>query len=117
MILGTVSADGVPTINLDVAGQTFSAIVDTGFNGDLELPLELRDLLNARYVGKLTSVLAAGQRIQEDVYRLDFPFDGREVTVNVTFAAGSEILIGTRLLKQYQLEINSKMRTLLLDRA
>ena len=36
MIVGTVSADGVPTITLSVAGQDWPAVIDTGFNGDLE---------------------------------------------------------------------------------
>lgn len=38
MIYGTVSDVGVPTIILPIAGQEWSATIDTGFNGDLELP-------------------------------------------------------------------------------
>ncbi len=38
MIEGAVSADGVPTIALSIAGQDWTAILDTGFSGDLELP-------------------------------------------------------------------------------
>ncbi len=37
MIHGTVSDAGVPTITLSVAGQEWSATIDTGFNGYLEL--------------------------------------------------------------------------------
>ena len=48
MIVGTVSADGVPTITLSVAGQDWPAVIYTGFNGDLELPETLRGALNAR---------------------------------------------------------------------
>lgn len=72
MILGVVSADGVPTIALSIAGQDWSAIIDTGFNGDLELPNDLRDSLNARYVGRVTSALAGGQILEEDVYLVEF---------------------------------------------
>lgn len=35
---GTVTDDGVPIIMLPVAGQMWPGIIDTGFNGDLELP-------------------------------------------------------------------------------
>ncbi|MDE0398954.1 MAG: hypothetical protein OXL96_14250 [Candidatus Poribacteria bacterium] len=38
MIQGTVSDTGVPTIILSIAGQEWAATIDTGFNGDLELP-------------------------------------------------------------------------------
>ena len=46
MIAGSVSNDGVPVITLEVAGQDWSAIIDTGFNGDLELPEALRGELS-----------------------------------------------------------------------
>lgn len=39
MITGRVSNEGVPIIQLAVAGKTWSAVIDTGFNGDLELPV------------------------------------------------------------------------------
>jgi len=35
VITGHVSDEGVPVITLEVAGQYWSAIIDTGFNGDL----------------------------------------------------------------------------------
>ena len=37
-MVGTVSADGVLTITLLIAGREWPAVIDTGFNGDLELP-------------------------------------------------------------------------------
>ncbi|HSE91548.1 MAG TPA: hypothetical protein VLJ79_35445 [Candidatus Binatia bacterium] len=79
MILGVVSVQGLPTIILPIAGQDWPATIDTGFNGDLELPDGLRDRLNAHFVGRATVALAGGQGIEEDVYLVDFPFDGRVV--------------------------------------
>lgn len=52
MIAGTVSDDGVPTITLGIVGQNWSAIIDTGFNGDLELPLSLHGQLNDEPAGR-----------------------------------------------------------------
>src|SRR5712691_10397528 len=49
VITGTVTEDFVPTITLPVAGKIWPTIVDTGFNGDLELPEELRPFVHARY--------------------------------------------------------------------
>ena len=77
MMYGTVSDIGVPTIILPIAGQEWSATIDTGFNGDLELPEVLRNVLDPEYVGRVTSSLAGGQTIEEDVYLVDFPFDSK----------------------------------------
>jgi predicted aspartyl protease len=44
-----------------------TAIIDTGFNGDLELPESLRISLKVRFVSRVTSLLAAGQSIEEDL--------------------------------------------------
>ena len=61
MFLGVVSTDGVPAITLPITGQDWIAIADTGFNGDLELPEDLRNSLNTRYVGRVTSALDVGK--------------------------------------------------------
>ena len=84
MIFGIVSTEGVPIITLSIGGQDWPAIIDTGFNGDLELPEDLREMFNARYVGRVTSALAGGQTIEEDVHIVDFPFDGRIIRTEAT---------------------------------
>ena len=109
MLSGTVSVDGVPTITLFIAEQDLTSTIDTGFNGDLELPEFLQKALNSRFVGRAISALAGGQTIEEDVYLVDFPFDGRVV-------AGHDILIGTRLLREYRLQINFVSQTVELER-
>jgi predicted aspartyl protease len=117
LIEGTVSDDGVPAIDVEVAGESWRAIIDTGFNGELELPERLREHSNARLVGRVTSVLAANQRVEEDVYLVDFPFDGTTVRVQATFVDGDEILMGTRLLRSHCLRINFPAKTVIIERA
>ena len=39
MIEGIVDDKGLPVIDLPVDGMDWKATIDTGFNGDLELPL------------------------------------------------------------------------------
>ena len=116
MMRGTVSDIGVPTIILSIAGQEWSVTIDTGFNGDLELPEVLRNVLEPQYVGRLTSSLAGGQTIEEDVYLVDFPFDGQIIQARVTFVVDGDILIGTRLLQEYRLQIDFVRQTVLLER-
>ena len=114
---GIESDTGVPIIILSIAGQEWTATIDTGFNGDLELPEALRNVLNPQYVGKVTSALAGGQTIEEDVYLVDFPFDGDVVQARATFVIGSEILIGTHLLQEYRLQIDFVRQTVILEKA
>ena len=52
MIAGSVNADGIPLLRLAVAARSWPAIVDTGFNGDLELPQSLHASVNARFKGR-----------------------------------------------------------------
>ena len=116
MIVGSITEDGEPLISLTVAGRDCEAVVDTGFNGDLELPVELFSVLPHEYLGRTISTLAGAQQIEEDSYEIDFPFDGKIMRTAVTFAPGRQILIGTHLMRQHRLEINFPARTLKLWR-
>lgn len=106
MIRGQISADGVPTIDIQIQDQTWKAIVDTGFNGELELPIRLQQFINSEFVGRAISLLAANQQIEEDIYLVDFPFDGRVRRAQSTFVDGDEILVGTGMLREYRLTID-----------
>jgi predicted aspartyl protease len=114
VITGTVTEEGVPTIMVSVADSNWPAIIDTGFNGDLELPNALRPFVNPRFVGRIRSVLAGNVEIEEDNYHVTFPFDDQTRVGQATFVSGSEILIGTHFLRQYRIEIDFHERTVLL---
>ena len=117
MLTGTVSSDGVPAVTLPVAGRDWPGVIDTGFNGDLELPEALRDSLDARFVGRVLSTLAGGAVVEESAYLVEFSFDGQTIQAEATFVADrEEILIGTRLLREYRLEIDFPARTVKLAR-
>lgn len=116
MIVGIVDANGLPRVELEVAGRIWSALVDTGCNTDLELPYSLGPSVNARYICRMRSLLAGGQSIEEDNYAVEFPFDGAVVDAEATFTPGDEILIGTRLLRNHRLEINFVTRSVLIER-
>ena len=106
MIEGIINENGVPIIILNVAGKDWNAVIDTGFNGDLESPFALSSAVNARLFGTGLSQLAGGQSIEEEYYLVDFPFDGETVRALATFVSGDEILIGTHLLSEYRLRID-----------
>jgi len=116
VIRGIVTAAGVPTIILSIAGSDWPATIDTGFNGDLELPQSLRGILNPRYLGRVTSTLAGGQNVQEDVFVVDFLFDGVVIQAETTFVPGTQVLLGTHLLREYTLRIDFVHRIVELER-
>jgi predicted aspartyl protease len=51
MMTVTVADNGVSVIMLQVAGQIYPGIIDTGFNGDLELPNNVCASVNTRFIG------------------------------------------------------------------
>jgi predicted aspartyl protease len=111
-----VSDDGVPGVSITVADQVWRATIDTGFNGDLELPEALRPFVISRFVGRTRFLLAAGQSAVEDTFLVNFPFDGETILAEATFTSATEILIGTGMLRQYQLGINFPNRTVSLEK-
>jgi hypothetical protein len=54
--------------------------------------------------------------MREDLYLVDFPFDSQSMTALASFAPVRDILIGTRLLRDYRLEIDFPARTVRLER-
>ena len=53
MISGIVTDDGVPIIEVEAGGERWQAIIDTGFNGELELLDRLQSQANAKFVGRV----------------------------------------------------------------
>ena len=116
MITGTVGDDGLPRITLRLASRDWPAVIDTGFNGDLELPQTLRQTLQAQPVGRVTSLLAGGLTVEEDVYLVEITFDGTRLRAEATFVPGAQILIATRLLQDHHLDIEFPSRRVTLAR-
>ncbi len=64
----------------------------------------------------MTSVLTGGQIIVEELYRVNFLFDGRIIPADATSVDDSSILIGTHLLREYRLQIDFVRRIVILRR-
>ena len=117
MISGIVTGNGVPLIVLKLASEDWLTVVDTGFNGALELPAALSSRLILQSAGFITSELAAGVTVEEEAFRTFIEFDGEQIEVDVTFADVEQALLGTWLLAKHRLEIDFPKATVRLTRA
>jgi clan AA aspartic protease len=109
MITGRVNASGEAMILLKVQGpegqtEEIAAVVDTGFNGWLTLPLDLVDTLRLPFRGSGRATLADGRETLFDTYEATLIWDGepRPVSVHVS---DSDPLVGMGLFYGCELTI------------
>ena len=99
-----------PTALIDVIGSRRSieltAIVDTGFDGDVCLPTRQAVLLGLELVAELPVELADGRRTDELVFAGSARFLEETHDVEIMLTTSEDALIGTRLLNRYALAID-----------
>jgi clan AA aspartic protease len=83
----------------------FDAVIDTGFNGDLILPIDMMMDLSLELKGYQKAVLGDGTVSQFQVCSAVVIWDGTKKRVEVNMAR-SGALIGNGLLEGYKLEID-----------
>jgi predicted aspartyl protease len=115
-VKGEVDIRGTPILHLKLGGKQWVAVIDTGFDGFLLLPDSLADEFRGRFRGEAEVTLGGDQVIREDLFAIEFPFDGQMLSVEASFAPIEEILIGTGLIQNYRLEVNFVARTVVLER-
>src|SRR4051794_22122826 len=102
MITGTVTLDREATLRLKVQGLTgrereIDAVIDTGFTGQLILPLAVIEELGLSWLTQAQAVMANGQIETFDVYSAFVSWDGQILRV-MAEDADTEPLIGMSLL-------------------
>jgi clan AA aspartic protease len=111
MMFGLVNQQREAVLKLAIIGNrsqknAVDAVVDTGFNGDLILPIELVLELELIPQGYQKATLGDGTISQFRVYTGTVIWDGSRKAVEVN-AATSGVLIGMGLLDGYKLEVNA----------
>lgn len=86
--------------------KSINAVIDTGFTGFLSLPLAMVQELNLVRSYSELATLGDGSEVLFDIYGASVIWDGqyREIEIN---AAETEPLLGMRLLRSHQLQINA----------
>jgi clan AA aspartic protease len=111
MMFGRVNQQREAILNLVIIGDrsqkiAVDAVVDTGFNGDLILPIEMVLELELSPQGYQRATLGDGTISQFRVYAGTVIWDGSRRLVEVN-AATSGVLIGMGLLEGYKVEIDT----------
>jgi clan AA aspartic protease len=103
-----------PRLKVKVAGLKgtieLEAIIDTGFNGDLCMPITLAVQIGLilEYVHEVE--LADGSRKRVPVYSCDVELNDLKRRAEVILTDGTDALIGANMLKSSSMTINYKTR-------
>lgn len=122
MLRGRFGADGRPTLSVVLDGPsgqaTLTAVVDTGFDGDLCIPVPTAISLGLQLKATKFVEFADGRVEEEFVCRGAVTMGNlppRDVDVELTFSDGT--LIGSGLFQGLKLEINYECETVVLKPA
>ncbi len=112
MITGFVTADIEAVVTLRVEGSNgreflTDAVIDTGFNGFLTLPLSVIFDLELPFAGVTIAELGDGSLMQADTFRALALWGGDELEVRVLEAEGG-VLLGMSLLRGHRLTMDVK---------
>lgn len=110
MMQGRVNQRCEAVISVAVKGggklKSIDAVIDTGFNGFLSLPIAIIMELNLLWSYRDRATLGGGSETLFDIYDAKVIWNGqyREIEVN---AAETEPLLGMRMLKGYRLRVDT----------
>ena len=110
MILGSVNSNVEATLPLTVLGtdsrkRDVTGVIDTGFSGDLTLPMEAIESLELEWVCRDVGVMADGREELIDVYCGAILWDGVPCEVEVSLTE-TVPLIGMGLLLGHTVKID-----------
>ena len=111
-IHGTVSSAGEPLIVLETLPKRrkISLLIDTGFSGEMCLPLRTIEALEFEQYSREPFVLADGRIVRADVYKGEIRWFNRRRVVEVIALEAPRGLIGTQLLRECMLAVRFRRR-------
>lgn len=99
-----------PKVILDLKGKKQSgkleAILDTGFDGYLALPINIAVSLGLELASVVQVEYADGRTREELVFSVEVALENKWKPVFATLTGGSEALAGTALFDNYEIRIN-----------
>jgi len=110
MIEGYIDEYGQPKVDIEAAGMKLSvllnAIVDTGFNGDLCLPLQVALQLGLELRSAIDVEFADGSRKQELVFIGTVKLGNETKEAWITLTNSEDALIGTNMFSKLEIDFS-----------
>jgi len=110
MMIGFFDESGHPKIEIRVIGEredvAITPTIDTGFDGQLCLPVEIAIQLGLELVSRVSVELANGSRQKTLVFSGTIEMGNQEVGAEIILTESDDPLIGTGLLKNMVLNID-----------
>jgi len=116
MLTGRLNPAGLPAVPITVSGTTYEALVDTGFDGAIQLPDWMAAVLNPALKARAAYQLPDGSITVVDTYDVTVTFDGQDVATETFFSPNDEVLIGVQFLRDYRIEVHFPAGTVSLER-
>ncbi len=118
MLKGFVNQYDEPIVPIELVlrskPQSFQAIIDTGFNGYLNVPKNLVHGSTWYFAGIEEYEIATGERVKQQVYIGNVLFDQQLLQLYIVTSNSNDILIGTKLLKSKILEISFRSKKVII---
>jgi len=116
MLIGFFDSASRPRLTVLVGGRRASkeidAIIDTGFNGALTLPIDVAVQLGLELTGRVNVQLADGTMKSELLFAGAVTLDSMPQRVPVGLTSSADALIGTELLAGRRLTLDFDHRTI-----
>jgi clan AA aspartic protease len=118
---GEVDHSGRAIVNLsvrpsaDVDASPLAVWVDTAFTGELVIPRKTVQALKLRQSAAVKAGLADGTQVVLETYSCLIDWFGRTQIVEVVENEGQTPLLGTGLLRDRRLEIDYRLRTVVIE--
>jgi clan AA aspartic protease len=116
-IEGWVDSSLSPRIKIPVPGhEELTVVIDTGFNGELVLPVRLLRRLGFRRIGTIRIELADGSLVRTKVFLGSILWFSAERKVTAYATQSQDCLLGTRLLIGSVLTLDIERGQVVLER-
>lgn len=118
LVTGFIDDDLIPYLNdifiIDKNNTPIAikAVLDTGFNGELVLPIGFKDKCDLTYLGAVQSILGDGSVIEDATYEGKIIIGNEPYTVTLSFTDDDEALIGMALFDEKIITLNLKNNTI-----
>ena len=105
---GYIDEYGHPKVPVMVDGLSMDAVVDTGFDGDLCLPIQVAIQLGLKLCDTMEVELADGSIKQELVFSGVTNFEGEAKKARIMLTESTDALMGTQMFSYLEIDFDEK---------